>query len=212
MTARCSKSFCRRTSRRWSWSRLLRRLLRGLALVGCTVVLLLRDARHLAAADDLDRVDHRRIERKDALHALAVGNLAHGETFVEARAGAPDADALIGLDAAALALDHLVIDEDGVARSEIRDFLARGKLRNLLFFELLNEIHGNSPSAAPMSRGARAYRLFGPGELLRHPAVFVTRPVSSRAVIPGRPEGPGPESITPGSDYGFQARRPPSRL
>jgi hypothetical protein len=26
-------------------------------------------------------------------------------------------------------------------------------------------------------------------------------------VIPGRPEWPGPESITPVCDYGFQARR-----
>src|SRR5712691_9077684 len=166
MIARCSKSFCRRTSRRWSWSRLLRRLLRGLALVGCTVVLLLRDARrlaaaaaqiiklgaaHLAAADDLDRVDHGRIERKDALHALAVGNLAHGEVLVEARARPADANALIGLDAGALALDHLDIDENGIARREIRDLLAGGKLRDLLFFELVNQIHGNSPAAARIS-------------------------------------------------------------
>src|ERR1700736_5533821 len=64
-------------------------------------------AAHLAAAHHLDRIDHRRIEREHALDALAVGDLAHGEVLVEARAGAADADALIGLHAAALALDHL---------------------------------------------------------------------------------------------------------
>src|SRR5215813_11624533 len=108
-------------------------------------------AAHLAAAQDLDRVDHGRIERKDALHALAVRNLAHGEILVEARARAADANALIGLDAGALALDHLDVDEDGVARREIRDRLAGGQLRDLLFFELVNQIHGNSPAAARIS-------------------------------------------------------------
>src|SRR5262245_48661320 len=146
---------------------LLGGLLRRLgALVAGVVILLLADARglaaataqvielgaaHLAAAHDLDRVDHGRIERKDALHTLAVGNLAHGEILVEARARAADANALIGLDAGALALDHLDVDEDGVARREIRDLLARGKLGNLLFLELVNQIHGNSPAAARIS-------------------------------------------------------------
>src|SRR6266852_237531 len=84
-------------------------------------------AAHLAAAHHLDRIDHRRIERKDALDALAVGDLAHGEVLVEAGARAADADALIGLDSAALALDHLVVDEDGVARLEVGNLFAGGK-------------------------------------------------------------------------------------
>src|SRR5262245_18052663 len=92
----------------------LGRLVHRLAALGTPVVLLLRDARgfaaaaaqvielgaaDLAAADDFDGVDHGRIERKNALHALAVGNLAHGEILVEAGAGAADAHALITLDA-----------------------------------------------------------------------------------------------------------------
>src|SRR5262249_38302456 len=145
----------------------LRRLLRLLhalhGLLGAAVILLLADARgfaaaaaqivelgaaHLAAAHNLDGVDHRRIERKDPLHALSVGDFADRETLVEARARASDADAFIGLNARALALDHLDVDEHGVARRKIRDFFARGELCNLLFLELLNQIHGNSPAAA----------------------------------------------------------------
>src|SRR6516225_230289 len=136
------------------------------ALVAGVVILLLADARclaaataqviklgaaHLAAAHELDRVDHRRIKRKHALHAFAIGNLAHGEILVEARARAADTNALISLDAGAVALDHLDIDEDRVARREIRDLLAGGKLLNLLFLELVNQIHGNSPAAARIS-------------------------------------------------------------
>src|SRR5262245_30854161 len=166
-------------------------LLRLVGALAGVVILLLADARslaaataqvielgaaHLAAAHELDRVDHGRIERKDALHAFAIGNLAHGEILVEARARAADANALISLDAGAVALDHFDVDEDRVARREIRDFLAGGKLRDLLFLELVNQIHGNSPAAARISESARSYRLCGSGELLRHRRPFVTHP------------------------------------
>src|SRR5215470_6383254 len=107
-------------------------------------------AADLAAAHDLDRVDHRRIEREHALDALAIGDLANREVLVEARARAADADALVSLDAALLALDHLDVDEHGVARLEVGDVLAGGKLRYLLLFELLDQVHGKSPSAAPI--------------------------------------------------------------
>ena len=56
-------------------------------------------AAHLAAAHDLDRLDQRRIDREDALDALAIGNLADGEVLVEAGARTRDAHALIGLHA-----------------------------------------------------------------------------------------------------------------
>src|SRR6266436_2659257 len=140
--------------------RLFRRLNR---LLGAAVILLLADAcgfaaqaalivelgaAHPAAAHELDRLDHRRIERKDALHALAVGDFADRETLIEPAARARDADALIALYARALALDHLDVDEHRVARRKVRDVLARGEFCNLLFLELLNQIHGNSPAAA----------------------------------------------------------------
>src|SRR5262249_43482691 len=73
----------------------------------------------LAAADDFDRVDQRRIDREDALDALAIGDLADREAFLKAAAVAADADAFIGLDAFAGAFDHLDIDTNRVARAEI---------------------------------------------------------------------------------------------
>src|SRR5580693_1526165 len=109
----------------------------------------------LAAAHDLERIDHRRIERKHTLDAFAVGDLAHREVLVEAGPGAGDADALIGLDSGALAFDHLDVDRDRIARLEIREGPGGGKLRHLLLFELLDEVHRKSPSAAPEMRGAR---------------------------------------------------------
>src|SRR5687767_10722161 len=52
-------------------------------------------ATNLAAAHDLDGIDHRPIERENALDALAVGNLANGEALVEAAAGPRNANAFI---------------------------------------------------------------------------------------------------------------------
>src|SRR5262245_29362963 len=81
-------------------------------------------AAYLAAPHDLDRVDHRRIERKHALHPFAIGDFPHGKILVQAASGAADADTLIGLDASALALDHLDVHDQRVARLKIGDFLA----------------------------------------------------------------------------------------
>src|SRR4051794_2634751 len=132
----------------------------GLAAQSAQIIKL--GAPHLAAADDLDRIQHRRIDRKHALDALAIGNLAHGEILVQPGAGAPDADAFIGLDTGALALDHLDVDDEGVAGLEIRDFLAGGELFDLLFFELLNEIHEEfSVGSANVARRAISIDLFG---------------------------------------------------
>src|SRR5271167_1817745 len=69
----------------------------------------------LAAPDHLNRIDHRRIDRKDALYALAVGNLAHREVLVEAVAAPRDADAFVSLDAGPFAFSHLDVDDDGIA-------------------------------------------------------------------------------------------------
>src|SRR4029078_9393379 len=115
-------------------------------------------ATHLAAAHHGDRVDHRRHHGEYALDAFAVGNLANGEALVEPAAGAADADAFIGLHARAVAFDHLDVDDHGVARSELRNNLAGGQPVELLFFELLNEVHqkisiGGAPQ--PARRGLR---------------------------------------------------------
>src|ERR1700737_3547280 len=115
-------------------------------------------AAHLAAAHHLDRVDHRRHHGEYAFHAFAVGNLPHGEALVEPAAGTADANAFIGLNARAIAFDHLDVDDHGVARSEFRTLLAGGQFFELLFFELLNEVHrkisiGGAPQ--PAGRGLR---------------------------------------------------------
>src|SRR5262249_47966580 len=53
-------------------------------------------AAHLAAADHLDGIDHRRVEREHALNPLAVRDFPHREVLVEPAAGAADAHAFVG--------------------------------------------------------------------------------------------------------------------
>src|SRR5262249_19681663 len=72
-------------------------------------------AADLAAAHDLDGVDHRRIDREHALDPLAIGDLADREVLVQSGAGAADADALVGLHTGALPFDHLDVDDHRVA-------------------------------------------------------------------------------------------------
>src|SRR5262249_4760317 len=136
-------------------------------------------AAHLAAADQLDRVDHRRQHGEHALHALAIGDLAHREALVDAAAGAADAHAFIGLHAGAIAFDHLDVDDHGVARRETRNLLAAGELVDLLFLERRNGVHWKSPAAArPANWGARALSCRHFAELaarIRHGIRFVTR-------------------------------------
>src|SRR5690606_540534 len=70
---------------------------------------------HGAAALDLDRFDRSAVALEHALHAEAVGDLAHGERGVQAGVLARDDHAFIGLDALAVALLDLDVDDDGVA-------------------------------------------------------------------------------------------------
>src|SRR6516162_4966475 len=126
----------RKTPRRWSPRRyeLLRRLALGLVFRAFCGILALDNARglsapaaqivelgaaHLAAANDLDRIDHRRVKRKDALDAFAVGNLAHREVLVQPRSGAADAHAFVGLHTGAVAFDDLDVDDQRIPRLEI---------------------------------------------------------------------------------------------
>src|SRR3954452_15555755 len=70
-------------------------------------------AAHLAATHHLDRVDHRRHHGEYAFHAFAIGNLANGEALIQPAAGTADTDASIGLNARAVAFDHLDVDDHG---------------------------------------------------------------------------------------------------
>src|SRR6516162_2732839 len=145
-------------------------------------------AAYLSAAHDPDGIDHGRIERENALHTFAIGDLAHREILVEARASAPDADAFVGLDAGTLALDHLVVDEDGIARGEVRDVLACGELGNLLLLELLNEVHGNA-SVGGAVRTTRAFPADGVGRASTPPRGFC-HPAVTFAAHGGRDRRP----------------------
>src|SRR5690606_21539705 len=94
-----------------------------------------------AAADHLDALDVRRVEREDALHALAEAHLANGEIAVDAAVRAGDADAFVVLHAGTLALDHAHADAHGVARTEFRNALALVEGGDRLRLELLDQAH-----------------------------------------------------------------------
>ena len=85
--------------------------------------------------------DQRRVERKHAFHAFAVGNLADGEALVEPAAVARDNDAFIGLNARALAFLHLHIDDHRVAGAKLRDDLARDELGRLFGVDFFDDVH-----------------------------------------------------------------------
>src|SRR6187549_2185877 len=80
-------------------------------------------AAHGATAHDLDRIDDRRIEREDALDALAERNLADGEVRIHALVRARDAHALVHLDAAAVAFDDFHADAQRIASAELGNLL-----------------------------------------------------------------------------------------
>src|SRR5438270_3171187 len=93
-------------------------------------------ALYLAAGDDLDLVDARRIERKDALHADAVAHLADGERGVHLAALLADDHALEDLDAFLVAFADLRVHPHGVADAELRDLRPRFRLHVPLLHQL----------------------------------------------------------------------------
>src|SRR5215470_3143723 len=75
---------------------------------------------HHALAHHLDFPDRRAVEREDALDAFAEADLAHRERGVHAGILAADAQALVDLDALAVAFLHLDVHAQRVARFETR--------------------------------------------------------------------------------------------
>ena len=100
---------------------------------------------HVAAAHHGDLGDDRRIERKHALHALAVADLAHREVAVQPLVGAGDHDALERLGAGALAFDHPHRDPDGVAGREVGNRAVGGEAGDLVGLVALDDVHGGGP-------------------------------------------------------------------
>src|SRR5512143_857965 len=96
-------------------------------------------AADVALALDLDRGDQRRIRLERPLHTFAARDLAHDERRVEAAVALGDHDALVGLDALALAFDDAHVDDHGVAGRELGDGLAEP--RDLFLLQRLNDVH-----------------------------------------------------------------------
>src|SRR5262245_14373295 len=76
---------------------------------------------HVPAGDPLDLGDRGRMQGERALDADPVADLADLEGLTQARARAPDHDALEDLDAFLLPLDHPDVHLEGVAGSELGD-------------------------------------------------------------------------------------------
>src|SRR5262245_11792479 len=94
-----------------------------------------------AATNHLDRGDARRIERKNPLHPLPIGDLAQSKVRVDAGVLAADAHALENLDALALVFDDLDADPHRVTRIKPWDRTIGKELFDLLLFELLKKVH-----------------------------------------------------------------------
>src|SRR2546421_177612 len=89
----------------------------------------------------LDFLDLRRVERERSLNADPERLLSDGERLSRARALPFDHDALENLDTPALALDHLKVNADGIARLESGAIAAQ-----LPLLEVLDDtMHKNGP-------------------------------------------------------------------
>src|SRR4051812_44258049 len=92
-------------------------------------------ATDLRRAHEVDLVNRRRMQREDALHALAERHFADGEGCAGPAAVHADHDAFEDLDALLIALAHLDVHPDGVAGLHGRP------LRQLRFFDDFNGSH-----------------------------------------------------------------------
>src|SRR5437868_4413673 len=144
-------------------------------------------AADVAAAHHLDMVDDRRIEREDALDALAETDLAHREAGADALVRAGDAHPLEILHASAVAFDHLDADAQRVARAEFGDGLVLGERVNGFALERLDQVHflsafvsrrcapeGGACDAPPWRsiRSGRRSRVSSIARSCRHAAIF----------------------------------------
>ena len=75
-----------------------------------------------------------------------MGNLADGESGIDAAIALGDDHAFVSLDALAIAFLHFHVDDDGVARAEFRQ-LALGLFGFELLEELVHDCTGNSEVA-----------------------------------------------------------------
>src|SRR5690606_41466763 len=77
-------------------------------------------AASLTAADNLDTLDQRGVDREHALDAFTVGNLANREALAQTATRTGDANAFIGLHAGACAFRYAHENADAVAGRKLR--------------------------------------------------------------------------------------------
>ena len=85
------------------------------------------------------------MQRKHALHALAIGDLAQRKARIDASILAADAHTFKGLDALALTLDDAQTDPHRIAGLEFRHRAGGQELFDLLAFQLLKKVHLSTP-------------------------------------------------------------------
>src|SRR5690606_3666853 len=90
------------------------------------------------------RSDVRREDREHAFHAFAIRDLADGEVFHDAGAGAGNHDAFIGLQTFLVAFADLDPDLDGVAMGEFGDVALCSEFSCVLGVELFDNVHFRS--------------------------------------------------------------------
>src|SRR6187402_1676201 len=119
----------------------------------------------IAAGDDLDVVDHRRVHGEGALHADLEADLADREGLAHALTGAADDDALEDLDAGAVAFDDVHVHLDGVTGTEVRNIGPEGSS-----IDGVENVHGRFALCARHGSDAVVFGKKRSGALAKIPA------------------------------------------
>src|SRR5471032_1760693 len=96
-------------------------------------------ATYVTAAFHFDRSDQRGVQLEGTLDAFAGRDLANDEVRVQAAVTTRDDDAFVRLGALARAFDDVDVDDDGIARCEVRNSLAQ--TGNFFLLKCLNQVH-----------------------------------------------------------------------
>ena len=149
-------------------------------------------APHPRRAHDFDLLNRRRVQREDALDALAERHLADGERRARAAAVQADDDAFEDLDALLVALAHLHVHADGVAR------LHRRPLGQLRLLDQLNRAHDSPRLTCQIGIGLRS----------RHSLATISRSISCSSSSSAAPASrSGRRSSVRASASRFRQRR-----
>src|SRR5579884_135062 len=95
-------------------------------------------AAHAAGSDKVDVIDHWRVDREDALNALAETDLANGNGLAQAAVLTRDYGAFESLQTLLVALANSDVHADGVAWAEFRYVLTLVRVLNLIEQSILH--------------------------------------------------------------------------